>query len=173
MGPESTGKTTLARALAAHYKTVFVPEYMRTYYEQVVIRDPFESKLEDIIPIAKGQIEAENAATERAKELLFCDTNLLEIACYSDYYFGQIPEVLSKSLDGMHYDLYFLTYIDVPWQEDDLRDRPFDRQKLFSIFEASLKQRGLPHLVLRGDEPERLHSAIQEIEKHRKGLHGI
>ena len=89
VGPESTGKTTLARALAAHYQTTCVPEYMRFYFEQCVIREPFYSELEDILPIAQGQIEAENAALDLANQLLVCDTNLLEIACYSQYYFGE------------------------------------------------------------------------------------
>ena len=173
MGPESTGKTTLARQLAAHYNTVYVPEYMRTYFEKEVVRIPFQSKLEDILPIAEGQIKSENLALQTANELLFCDTNLLEIACYSSYYFGEIPELLMNSLENMHYDLYFLTYIDVPWQKDDLRDRPKDREKLFSIFRESLRERDIPHLVLCGNEPERLQIAIQEIEKHRKKLHGI
>lgn len=173
MGPESTGKTTLAKDLAAHYDTVFAAEYMRTYFEDVQVRVPFQSRLEDILPIAKGQISLENEALEQANELLFCDTNLLEIACYSQYYFGEIPEALLNSLDSMHYDLYFLTYIDVPWQKDDLRDRPYDREKLFSIFRAALKERDHPHLILRGNEPERLQTAIQEIEKHRRILNGI
>ena len=173
MGPESTGKTTLAKQLAAHFNTVYVPEFMRTYYEEHVIREPFESKFEDILPIAQGQVATENAALQQANELLFCDTNALEIAAYSQYYFGKIPKKLEEHLSEMHYDLYFLTYIDVPWQKDHLRDRPNDRLKLFSIFEKTLKERGIPHLVLRGDESKRLRSAILEILKHRKGLHGI
>lgn len=173
MGPESTGKTTLARGLASHYQTVYVPEYMRSYYEQIEIRRPFESKYEDIIPIAKGQIRAENQALSKANKLLICDTNLLEIACYSEYYFKKTPELLSKSLKNMHYNVYFLTYIDVPWQKDELRDRPFDRQKLFSIFEESLNERNIPHCVLSGNEKERLQIAIKEIDKYVRGLHGI
>lgn len=173
VGPESTGKTTLAKALAAHYETVYVAEYMRHYYEQVVVRDPFRSDLSDIMPIAQGQIRAENEALAVANSLLFCDTNLLEIACYSDYYFGEIPAELEQGLTQMQYDLYLLTYIDVPWENDPLRDRPFDRQKLFSIFEERLKQQDAPHLLLKGDEQTRLETAILEIDKYRERRHGF
>ncbi|WP_435578410.1 AAA family ATPase [Gilvibacter sp.] len=173
VGPESTGKTTLARALASHFGTTLVPEFMRTYYEELVVRDPFYSEIEDILPIAQGQIKAENAALKTASELLICDTNLLEVACYSQYYFDEIPPLLEASLTHMHYDLCLLTYIDVPWENDPLRDRPFDRQKLFSIFEERLNAQDTPHLVLKGDEQARLQTAIHAIEKYREGQHGI
>ncbi|MDC7997177.1 ATP-binding protein [Gilvibacter sediminis] len=173
VGPESTGKTTLVKALASHFETTYVPEFMRTYYEELVVRDPFYSEIEDILPIAQGQIEAENTALKTASELLICDTNLLEIACYSKYYFDEIPPLLEASLPHMQYDLCFLTYIDVPWENDPLRDRPFDRQKVFSIFEERLKAQAYPHLVLKGDEQVRLQTAIRAIEKYREGLHGI
>src|SRR5690554_8219055 len=96
-GPESTGKTTLAAQLAAHYDTEWVPEYMRTYLER-----KWEEKKElitrdDLIPIAEGQLAHEAELAKKAEKLLICDTNLLELKVYSEYYYdGFCPEFIRK-----------------------------------------------------------------------------
>lgn len=172
VGPESTGKTTLATQLAAHYNTVMAPEYMREYFSEVAPRTPFRSYYKDIMPIAQGQILAENNAATKANKLLFCDTNLLEIACYSEYYFERCPREILQASRQHEYALTFLTGIDVPWQKDELRDRPFDRQKLFSIFELALTQQSIPNSLLQGSQEERLAKAKKTIDNYCK-LHGI
>ena len=164
-GPESTGKSTLVSSLAEAYKTTFAAEYMREYYSLHQVREPFYSTLEDLLPIAKGQIALENEAAKCAQNLLFCDTNLLQLEVYANYYFGECPALISDAVKQHCYDLYLLTFIDVPWQKDQLRDRPLAREKLFVIFEQTLQKHNLPYIVLKGDQVNRVRQAQLSIQE--------
>ena len=164
-GPESTGKSTLVKALAQEYNTTWVDEFMREYYTEHCIREPFYSKPEDLLPIAKGQIKSENQAAKKANSVLFCDTNLLQIAVYAQYYFGECPKEITDAIKEHTYDLYLLTFIDVPWENDQLRDRPLAREKLFTIFEQTLQKHNLPYVVLKGDQASRVKTAQLSIQE--------
>lgn len=164
-GPESSGKTTLAKALAEHYNSVWVPEYMRTY-----LQDKWDTKKEvcteeDLLPIAKGQIALENKIAKTANQYLFCDTNLDELIVYSKYYYdGYCPQSILDAANQSTYHLFLLTYIDTPWEKDDLRDRPNDRSVLFTIFESYLKENKLPYVILKGTNEARLQMAVNRIQ---------
>ena len=87
-GPESTGKTTLARQLAAHYNTVWAPEFARDY-----LQEKWDSKKEicvanDLMPIAIGQMQLENEAVLKANTYLFSDTCLMITKVFSEIYYG-------------------------------------------------------------------------------------
>ncbi|MGJ8665606.1 MAG: AAA family ATPase [Patiriisocius sp.] len=165
-GPESTGKTTLAKQLAAHFETQWVPEFMRAYLEKKW--DDHQEKITrvDLLPIAKGQIASENELAVNAKKVLFCDTNLLEIEVYSKYYNdGFCPSEISEANKINTYDFYFLTGIDVPWEFDKLRDRPDDRENMFRIFEHHLIDYNLPYMIIKGSKHNRFERAIKQINK--------
>lgn len=165
-GPESTGKTTLAKALAGHFKTEWVPEFSRDYLQEKWDKEQKICEISDIMPIARGQMALENAKAKTASRLLFCDTNLLETAVYSQAYFDGFcePGLLKQALKAQ-YDLYFLTYIDTPWVEDDLRDRPHQRELMFSKFKKPLEENNLPYHVLRGTFEQRFDEAVEIIEE--------
>ncbi len=165
-GPESTGKTTLSRQLAAHYNTQWVPEYMREYLQNKWDKTKEACSYDDLLPIAKGQMKLENEIFEKANKVLFCDTNLLELKVYSEIYYNEtVPEVLNKiSLENI-YDLYLLTYIDTPWIPDDLRDKPTEREEIFLRFKESLEKHNLPYVVVKGDKVSRLKKAITIIDQ--------
>ncbi|MEM7084882.1 MAG: ATP-binding protein [Bacteroidota bacterium] len=168
-GPESTGKTTLAKQLADRYDTQWVPEYMRDFLQKKWDTSKEIIRKEDLVTIAKGQINSENSALKEAREFLFCDTNLLELKVYSQYYYdGYCPKEILDACEENTYDHYFLTYIDTPWEADDLRDRPYDREKLFRIFEKELQQRNLPYTLLEGNKRERLQRATQLLSNLKK-----
>ena len=173
VGPESSGKTTLIKALAAHYKTTYAAEFMRTYFTEIAPRSPFRSYYKDLLPIAQGQIKVENSAAAKANKLLFCDTNFLEIACYANYYFDHCPTQILEASRQHAYNLTFLTYVDVPWEKDELRDRPNDRLKLFTIFEQALNEQHIPHTVLKGGHKDRLDKAVKTIDNYCRKLNGI
>jgi NadR type nicotinamide-nucleotide adenylyltransferase len=170
-GPESSGKTTLAKQLAAHFDTQWVPEYMRTYLEHKWETTHKTIEKEDVLPIAKGQIANENAISKPVDTVLFLDTNLLEIKVYCEYYYkGCCPSEIAEAALEHHYDYYFLTGIDIPWVNDILRDRPDDREEMFRIFENELIQNKLPYTVLKGSKVERSTNAINIINtliKHK------
>ena len=165
-GPESTGKTTLSKQLARHYNTVWVPEYAREYLQNKWNNERKTCENHDLLPIAEGQISLENNLAKKADKVLICDTDLLETKVYSEeYYGGFVDPKLDKAALANVYDLYLLTYIDTPWEEDDLRDRPEQRLEMFNAFEAALKKYKRPYLLLRGDKETRLRKAVKEIDK--------
>lgn len=120
-GPESSGKTTLSRHLARHYNTVWVAEYAREYLQNKWNNERKTCEKEDLLPIAVGQMKLENELVKKADKLLICDTDLLETKVYSEeFYGGFVDEQLNEAANRNEYDLYLLTYIDTPWEEDDI-----------------------------------------------------
>ena len=176
-GPESTGKTTLSKQLAHYYNTVWVPEYAREYLQNKWNNERKTCEQKDILPIAYGQIQLENKLAKKADKILICDTDLLETKVYSEeFYGGFVEEELNIAAKNNHYDLYLLTYIDTPWEADDLRDRPQQRKEMFQAFEKALKENNKPYLLLKGDKETRLNYAVKEIEKiisERENLHSF
>jgi len=165
-GPESTGKTTLSEQLARHYNTVWVPEFARNYLQQKWNNERKTCEHKDLIPIAIGQMKLENKLVKKADKILICDTDLLETKVYSEeYYGGFVDPELDKAAMQNQYDLYLLTYIDTPWEADDLRDRPEQRQEMFDAFENTLKKFNRPYILLKGGMKTRFHNAIKAIDK--------
>lgn len=165
-GPESTGKTTLAKQLAEHYNTLWVPEYMREYLQQKWDDERKLVSREDLLPIAEGQLKLEKEASKNVENLLICDTNLLEIKVYSEYYYnGFCPSEIKSEATKNNYSIYLLTYVDTPWEADNLRDRPNNRGEMFRIFEAELKKQGFPYEILKGNEEERFNKAVKIIDQ--------
>lgn len=165
-GPESTGKTTLAKQLAEHYNTVWVPEYAREYLQEKWDKEQKTCEPKDLLPIAEGQMASENALAKKANRLLVCDTDLLETKVYSEaYYLGYCDPELEKYALANQYDLYLLTYIDVPWVKDDLRDKPDERERMFACFKDALVKYGRNFVILKGDNKTRLATAINHIDK--------
>lgn len=165
-GPESTGKTTLSRHLARYYNSVWVPEYAREYLQNKWNNERKTCEPSDLLPIAKGQIKLENKLAQKTDTVLICDTDLLETKVYSEtYYLGTCDPLLEKCALENTYDLYFLTYIDTPWEADDLRDKPEEREEMFKAFENALIKYSRPYVLLKGDKRERLETAVKHIDK--------
>ena len=165
-GPESTGKTTLSQQLARHYNTVWAPEYAREYLQNKWNNYRKTCEASDLIPIAVGQMKLENDLAKKADKVLICDTDLLETKVYSqEYYGGFVDEKLDNAAKENQYDLYLLTYIDTPWEKDDLRDRPNQRLEMFKAFEKALKDHNKNYIILKGDKKTRLQKAVKAIDK--------
>ncbi len=159
-GPECTGKTTLSEQLASEFNTLWVPEFAREY-----LQDKWETKQEicaedDLLPIAIGQINLENEAVTKANAILFCDTNSLVTKVFSDIYYHTCSTILEKAAKKHKYDLFFLTDVDVPWEKDDLRDLPENREHTLSIFEKALQHYKKPYIKLSGNAVERKQKAV-------------
>ena len=107
----------------------------------------------------------ENRLVSKANKVLICDTDLLETKVYSEaYYIGSCDPILEKFALKNTYDMYFLTYIDVPWEADDLRDKPTERKEMYDFFENTLIKYNRPYTVLKGSPKERLRQATQIID---------
>ncbi|PSJ79317.1 AAA family ATPase [Neisseria iguanae] len=165
IGPESTGKTTLSKALAEHFQTHWVPEYMRGYCQ--ILWDEWQQtcRWEDLLPIAMGQMQSENRLAQTAHDVLICDTCLWELMVYACLYFDKCPPQLEAAAIASHYDTVFLTDIDVPWVADDLRDKPQEREKVLALFKDFLNRNHIAFTVLSGPHEQRLQQAVNMIEK--------
>ncbi|WP_435414444.1 AAA family ATPase [Polaribacter aestuariivivens] len=176
-GPESSGKTTLSRHLARHYNTVWAPEFAREYLQNKWNNERKTCEKDDLLPIAAGQMELENSLAKKADKILICDTDLLETKVYSEeFYGGFVDDNLNEAANKNNYDLYLLTYIDTPWEEDDLRDRPDQRLEMFNAFENALKKHNKNYILLKGDKETRLKTATKAIDKillERKDLYSF
>ncbi|MGS2725469.1 AAA family ATPase [Psychroserpens sp. BH13MA-6] len=170
-GPESTGKSSLAKALAHHFDTSYVKEFSRIYAEKKANQNQELTKV-DVMPIAIGQMQLENEQVKKVNELLICDTDLLETQVYSQYYYdGYCPKLVEKYAKTNSYDLYFLTYIDTVWEADGIRDSPHNRLELFKRFEQALIATGKPYVLVKGNFEQRLETCILHVAKLLKQNH--
>ena len=157
LGAESSGKSTLAGALAARHRTVWVPEFLREFVEREA-RVPRES---DQFLIACTQLEREQQqalhAIAMAGKFLFCDTTPLMTALYSRSYFGRIGADL-EALAGHHaYALTLVTAPDGPWVADGLqRESAAVRAHIHRQLLIALQERAIPFLQVNGTLAQRL-----------------
>ncbi len=159
-GSECTGKTTLARDLAARYRTLWVPEYVRDF----VARLGAPPEAGDVDEIARGQIAREDELAAAADRLLILDTDLLSTVVYSRHYYRRCPSWIEAALDDRAGDLYLLAGIDVPWVADGFqRDRGDRRQEMQELFRRQLIARELRFVEIRGDRETRIRRAVAAI----------
>ena len=164
-GPESSGKTTLCIELSKKYKCLWVEEYARNYLQNKWDKEKKKCELKDILPIANGQMSIENKLSSKSTRLLLCDTDLLETKVYSEIYFeGFCDSTLNHFAINNKYDLYILTDIDIPWEKDDLRDKPNEREKMFLAFKNTLDNYKKPYIVVSGNLKNRIKVAKKAID---------
>jgi len=161
VGPECTGKSTLSAALAAHYNTLWVPEYARQYLSK--IKTAYQKH--DLIAIAEGQLDAEANISNHANNLIFCDTNLLVIKVWSQFKYNHVDSRILQLWKPEAYTYHLLTYIDVDWEFDPLRENPAQREELFKIYQEELISQQIPFSVIKGEGVSRLNHAIKIIDQ--------
>ncbi len=161
VGPESSGKSTIAQQLANHFQTNMVPEYARAYIKR--INRPYTE--EDLLEIAKGQIALEEKLAKETEGILICDTTLLVIKIWSEVKFGRCDPWIQKRFLNNFYSCYFLCDIDIPWEEDPQREHPDPEQRsdLFSRYVEGLKETDRPTHLLSGDHENRFAQAVKII----------
>lgn len=165
IGPESTGKSTLSQDLAAYYSEPWVPEYAREYLLELDRPYCFD----DLLEMARGQIEWENIRSREARELLFCDTDLRVIKIWSEHKYGRTHPWIAEQIQKRKYDLYLLTDIDIPWQEDPLREHPDPemRKYFMNLYEKVLASSGVAWVKISGNPEERLRAGMAAIEARK------
>jgi NadR type nicotinamide-nucleotide adenylyltransferase len=159
LGAESTGKSTLAAALARRYGTLWVPEYLREFVE-VNARVPRE---DDQGGIARTQLEREHmlAVDARVRDFLFVDTTPLMTAVYSRIYWGRVPPDL-LALEAVHdYAWTLVAAPDLPWVPDGLqRESEAVRQRVHAQLLCVLDERRIPFTLLTGE----LETRVRQVE---------
>lgn len=165
-GTESTGKSALAAALAAHYGEPWAPEYVRQFWDEHDAR----IVADDLDAIARGQIANEEAAAARARRVVFCDTDLLTNVLWADLLFpGACPKWVREEAEqrSRHYALYLHCDTDLPWGPDPQRSfpDPADRARLRALWHETLVLRRLPHERISGRDAARETRAIAAVDR--------
>ncbi|MCF8302079.1 MAG: ATP-binding protein [Bacteroidales bacterium] len=161
-GPESTGKSWLTKRLAEYYQTVWVPEYARDYINRL----DREYVAEDILKIAKGQLELEEQIAQKARKFLFCDTELIVTKVWYEHKYNSCPPWILDRIEDHRYDLYLLCNVDLPWQDDPQREHPHLREYFFDVYYHELQSRNLPFEVVSGQWEQRFKNAVELVGKH-------
>jgi NadR type nicotinamide-nucleotide adenylyltransferase len=157
VGPESTGKSTLSADLASHFDTIVVPEFAREYCKDL----NRSYTLEDEMNIFHGQLLLDKKMLPLARQqLIFCDTMVMTVKIWCDHLFGYTPESILSDLEKQSYDLYLLMDIDLPWEDDELRDFPHLRAHFMEVWHKELKEIGANYALISGLEGQRLENAI-------------
>jgi NadR type nicotinamide-nucleotide adenylyltransferase len=161
IGPESTSKSTLSEELADHFQTVWVPEYARTYLKDLKRK----YTLQDILLIAQEQFKQEQELLKTASRFIFADTELIVAKVWCMDVFTTCPDWIAETADNYPYDLYLLTFPDLPWEEDPLRENPHRRMYFYDWYELELKKANASYTIITGVGEPRLKNAISAVEK--------
>lgn len=167
VGAESTGKSTLARALAAHYGTVWVPEYGREHSEAKLARDgAYHWTSDEFTHIARTQCEREEAAARRANRVLICDTDAFATGIWHRRYMGgRSLDVEAIAAAHRRPDLYLVTQPDIPFVQDGTRDGERLRDWMHDVFIEELTAARRPFRLVSGSFEMRLRGATREIDE--------
>lgn len=160
-GPESSGKTQLARELASYFKTNWLPEFAREYLDG----SSENYTIEDILFIAKEQMNREEAMAKNMNGLLLCDTDFTVLKIWSQVVFNTCPEWIESKFAQHQYDLYLLCYPDLEWEADPLRENPTDRLFLFNLYQEELEKAGFNYAIVQGRGEQRLENAINFVQR--------
>ncbi len=163
LGPESTGKSTLAEDLASYFRQPWVPEFAREYLEKI----GRAYRYEDLLEIGRGQVALEDGLAEKADRFLFCDTDLRVIHIWSEHRFGMTDPWVMEQIATRTYDLILLTDTDLPWAPDPQREYPEleMRRYFFEKYLELARKSGFPYLVVSGDRMKRVRMAVEGMGK--------
>ena len=147
IGPEASGKSTLARYLAKRYKGVLVPEYAREYVER---KGSLDVSYDELCEIAKRQIKEMELMANSQEPIAIYDTELIVTKVWFEYAFGRVPEWLEEALTRYKMDVYLLCRPDIPWVQDGARYNGSDelRQELFERYEQEIEELGVPYYII-------------------------
>ena len=157
-GPESTGKSTMARRMAKHYHTVFVPEVSR----EMVTSNQFTE--EEIVRIGEAQTQRVLEQAKIANLILFCDSDLITTQIYAEIYLKKVPKALIDLEKKIKYDQYLLFDIDIPWVADGLRDMGERRSEMMECFRSKLESRKIPYTLISGSLEQRERVIISVVD---------
>lgn len=160
-GPECSGKTTLAQALSEQVNGVFVPEYVRSFFED---RSTSYNK-NDLDIIAKGQLQAIESAKKENPTTLLVDTEMLVMKIWSQEKFNRVSEFIQQAYQDQAYDLMVLCKPDIPYEADELRENPSDRDRLYAIYLSELLNANQRFIEVQGSLDQRIQQVMKEFQK--------
>lgn len=170
LGAESTGTTTLARSLAEHYKTAWVPEYGRSYAEgKLKTTGGANWTTDEFIHIASIQNQIEDRLARVCNKILICDTNSFATTLWHERYMGFMSPEVGALVKKRRYDLYIVTGDEIPFEPDGTRDGENIRHAMQQRFIEELERQNMTYLVVTGTREERLQKAVRTIDAYMNG----
>ncbi|MDA7580666.1 AAA family ATPase [Crocinitomicaceae bacterium] len=157
-GPESSGKTTLARALSKVLSAVYIPEFARQYLQEKGLK----YDQQDLDEIAKGQL---NLILSSQNSINIVDSDFVVLKVWSDEKFQFTSSKISKLISENHFDLHILCAPDIPWEDDPMRENPDDRHLLFKKYVNVLNTYKKDFIIVSGLHDERLKKCVSAIHK--------
>ena len=148
-GPESSGKTTLCKALSKHYNLPFTKEFAREY-----LTDLGKNYLqEDLLKIATRQLENEQLIINN-QQISLHDTDLITLKIWSDYKYGNCNNWILEQIEKQKVEnrFYILCKPDLKWDYDPLRENPTNRNELLEIYKQELENLGHKFLIIKGED---------------------
>jgi NadR type nicotinamide-nucleotide adenylyltransferase len=159
-GPESTGKSELAHALAQHYGGIMVPEYAREYVEKL----DGPCTYSDVEHIARQQ-QASYERSSLTGSYVFFDTWLIITRVWFEVVFSKVPGWIDDQISRASFDLVLLCDSDLPWVSDGVRENGGAmREVLQERYRAHIQKAGWNYSTVHGMGNERLTNAIRFID---------
>lgn len=141
-GPESSGKTTLCKALSEHFNIPFSKEYAREFLTNL----EREYNQNDLTKIAEGQFKSEHS-------FMLLDTDLITIKIWSNYKYGNCDKWIIEQIEKQKSEkrIYLLCKPDIPWEVDPQRENPNERVELFETHKQELENLGHTYFIVEGE----------------------
>lgn len=166
LGAESTGTTTLAKDLARHYETVWVPEYGRMFSEGKLFGDANAAwRSSEFTAIARAQVSLEESLAESSNGLVICDTDAFATSLWHERYIGSRSKEVELIASRQQHDLYILTGDEIPFVQDGTRDGEHIRHDMHMRFIERLTDDKKNFILVTGSREDRLAMAIKAINK--------
>jgi len=163
-GPESTGKSFLSKNLSLVYQSTWVPEYARDY---VTKKNGLYTK-RNLTHIAQKQFELNNKPENSKIKPLFCDTEITVIKIWSQVRFNSCSKIILDLQAKQVFDLYLLCDIDIPWEDDPLREHPNYRKELFEMYLNEMYSNNYNFRIVKGNFDERLKNCVELLQAELK-----
>lgn len=166
-GPESTGKTWLAKRLAMHYQTDWISEYAREYVKNLKRKYNYS----DLVVIAQYQVNVVKDYNGKVNRFLFLDTDLIILKVWFDVVYNDCPAWLTESIRNRNIDLYLLCDTDIMWEYDPVRENADqNREVLNKMYKQEIQDSGVPFVMIRGKDNTRLANAVNAIDNLFGGI---
>ncbi len=167
IGPEASGKTTLAAALSARLGVLWTPEAARLFAERS--KDPLSRATVEPIARLGMQYEDDLLALSPPPALIVRDTDLLSTVVFARHYYGEVAPWILEEAKARLADLYLLCHPDLPWAADGIRDRPTQRTELLDAMRAVLEEHGARYVEITGTGAARTEAALSAVAALRPG----
>lgn len=159
-GPESSGKSWLCKELANHFKAPWVPEYARKYLED----NGSDYDFETLEIIREKHLQFQQQFLDQNPELIFLDTDLINFKVWEQLVFGKTHNDLKADMRQESDHRYLITYPDIPWEPDVLRENPHDRLSIYEAHQKEIETLNRPYQIVKGQKKARLRNAIAAVK---------